>query len=81
MSRKKRNTTLICGRVDNNVIESLLTINPSLAKHDSSTTRFRHGAIGKYLERLIRADIEERKKMQEDELLGPFLTGEKTDGL
>lgn len=75
MARPKRNTQQIVCRIDCNVIDKLKSINPSLLTKDSVTgdLKFRHGAWGKYIQRLLVEDIEKREKLRDDELLRRFL--------
>ena len=79
MPRPRKNTVQVNARVDGNVIDALTAINPSLVTRDSVSgkIKFRHGAFGKYLERLIRADIEERKKRRTDNQLDNFMKGKE----
>jgi len=75
MPRPKKNTQQIVCRVDCNIISKLKSINPSLLTQDSVSgeLKFRHGAWGKYIQRLITEDIERREKLRDDELLRKFL--------
>ena len=43
----------------------------------SQKVKFRHGALGRYLQRLIIEDIAKREKLLEDELLGQYMTRPK----
>jgi len=49
-------------RVDVNLIEKLMAINPSLITKDQSSgkLKFRHGALGRYIARLVREDLNKR---------------------
>jgi len=71
MPRPRKNTQQVVCRVDCNVISKLKSINPSLVTRDSVTQdiKFRHGALGKYIQRLLIEDIEKREKILEDDVL------------
>ena len=75
MGRAKRNTQQIVCRIDCDLIDKLKSINPSLLTTDtvSGNTKFRHGALGRYITRLISKDITEREKLLEDDVLRKFL--------
>ena len=74
MGRAKRNTKAILCRIDIDLITKLKSINPSLVTRDTVTNeiKFRHGALGRYMTRLITEDIEKREKMLEDDVLKKF---------
>ena len=78
MGRPKKNTVQFVCRVDFNVIESLKSINPSLMTQDSASgeLKFRHGALGKYIQRLIIEDIDKRKEQKDDDVLIKFMSVE-----
>jgi hypothetical protein len=63
-------------RIDCNIISELMAINPSIVTQDSVTQqlKFRHGALGKYISRLILEDIAKRKERKDDDLLARFMT-------
>ncbi|MCK5644190.1 MAG: hypothetical protein KAJ19_25550 [Gammaproteobacteria bacterium] len=65
---------LVC-RVDFDLIDKLKSINPSLVTRDTVTgaIKFRHGALGRYVQRLISEDIEKREKLMQDDVLGKFM--------
>lgn len=75
MARPRKNTQQFVCRIDCNVIGKLKSINPSLVTKDSVTgdIKFRHGALGKYIQRLLIEDIEKREKLQEDDVLSRFI--------
>jgi hypothetical protein len=75
MGRRKMDTVQVTCRINFNLLEELKLINPALVTQSTKPDvelKFRHGALGKYIGRLISADIEERKKRAEDELLAKF---------
>lgn len=76
MGRPKKNTVQFVCRIDFNVLESLKSINPSLMTQDASSgkLKFRHGALGKYVQRLIIEDIEKRQEKKEDDVLVKFMS-------
>ena len=67
---------------DIDLMEQLISINPSLVTRDSVSgkIKFRHGALGKYLSRLIREDVEKRKKKRKEDALVNFIEGGGLDG-
>jgi hypothetical protein len=71
MGRGKRNTQQVVCRIDCNIIEKLKSINPSLLTRDSVSgmLKFRHGALGKYIQRLIQEDIEKRQDQHPVDIL------------
>lgn len=60
--RPKRNSVQVTFRLDFNYLSKLKLLNPQLLVTDISSgqRKFRHGALGRYLERLIREDLERR---------------------
>ena len=77
MTRAKKNTVQVVCRVDFNVIDKLKSINPSLVTRDtvSNKIKFRHGALGRYIQRLIDEDITKREGQKTDEdILDRFRT-------
>lgn len=52
----------LCGRIDSRLVDELLQYRPELRRVDPAGGHshyiFAHGAAGRYLERLIREDIE-----------------------
>lgn len=77
MGRAKRNTKAVLCRLDIDLIEKLKSINPSLVTRDtvSGEIKFRHGALGRYITRLISEDIAKREEMLEDQVLKKFAGG------
>lgn len=71
--RPKRNSVQLTFRLDFNYLEKLKLLNPQLLTTDISSgqRKFRHGALGRYLERLIRADLEKRANASLDEITEP----------
>ncbi len=69
MPRAKKNTVQLVCRVDFNIISKLKSINPSLVTKDASSgdIKFRHGALGKYIQRLITDDLAKRGKRIDEE--------------
>lgn len=69
MPGAKKNTVQLVCRVDFNVIDTLKSINPSLVTRDTVTgkIKFRHGALGRYIQRLINEDIDKREERKEKE--------------
>ncbi len=76
MGRPRKNTIQVVCRIDFDLIAKLKSINPSLVTRDTATgaIKFRHGALGKYVQRLISEDIEKREKLMQDDVLGKFMT-------
>ena len=70
MGRAKRNTKAVLCRLDIDLIEELKSINPSLVTRDSVSEelKFRHGALGRYITRLITEDILKRKELLQDDV-------------
>lgn len=81
MGRAKKDTTPITVRLPTPLVQELQSVNPSLITREvnKDKPKFRHGALGKYLERLIREDITKRKERQQDELLQRFSSPEKKE--
>lgn len=75
MARPRKNTMQLVCRVDFDLIDKLKSINPSLVTRDTVTgaIKFRHGALGRYVQRLISEDIEKREKLMQDDVLGKFM--------
>ena len=76
MGKRIMNTEQITFRIDKELLSELKAINPALVTKSTKgedQLKFRYGALGKYLTRLVRKDIEERKKMKQDETLRKFL--------
>ena len=71
MGRPKKNTLQLVCRIDCNVIDKLKLINPSLLTRDVVTEelKWRHGALGKYIQRLLIEDIAKREDRHQDDLL------------
>jgi len=76
MGRAKKNTVQVVCRVDFNVIAKLKSINPSLVTKDtvSGNIKFRHGALGKYIQRLIIEDCAKRDLRKTEDILDRFKT-------
>ena len=76
MGRGKMNTQQITCRIDCDLIDKLKSINPSLLTTDSISgeLKFRHGALGRYVARLISDDIARREEQMKDEVLMRFLS-------
>ncbi len=75
MGRGKRDTVNFQCRLARPVVEELQQVNPSLVTREPDKPdqiKFRHGALGRYVEGLIRKDIRERKAHMQDELLAQF---------
>ncbi len=74
MSRAKKNTVQLVCRIDFNVINKLKSINPSLITRDtvSGKIKFRHGALGRYIQRLIDEDINKREGQKTEDILDRF---------
>jgi len=74
MARPKKDTQQIVCRVDCNVITKLKLINPSLLTQDAASgkLKFRHGALGKYIQRLIMEDTERREGQVQEDILEKF---------
>lgn len=70
------NTQQIVCRIDCDLINKLKSINPSLLTTDTITgaLKFRHGALGRYMARLIADDIAKREEQKKDEVLSRFMT-------
>ncbi len=62
MTRNRKDTMAINLRVDINLIEKLMSINPSITTKDLTTgkVKFRHGALGRYIARLVNEDLNKR---------------------
>jgi len=75
MARPKKDTQQVVCRIDCNVITKLKLINPSLLTQDASSgkLKFRHGALGKYIQRLIMEDTKRREGQAEQDILEKFL--------
>lgn len=75
MGRAKMNTQQIVCRIDCDLIDKLKSINPSLLTTDTvkGQLKFRHGALGRYIARLIADDIERREKQMKDDVLRRFM--------
>lgn len=67
MTRNRKNTTAITLRIDVDLLAELQSINPALLTVDPNTKKpkFRHGALGRYVSRLIREDIYQRKSIKD----------------
>lgn len=67
MTRNKKNTTALTLRIDVDLLAELQSINPALLTVDPNTKKpkFRHGALGRYVSRLIREDIYQRKSIKD----------------
>lgn len=76
MARPKKNTIQLVCRIDFDLISKLKLINPSLVTRDTATGqfKFRYGALGRYVQRLISEDIAKREKLMQDDVLGKFMT-------
>lgn len=76
MTRLRKNTMQVVCRIDINVINKLKSINPSLVTKDTVTDKikFRHGALGKYMQRLIIEDIERREELMKDDVMRRFMS-------
>lgn len=74
MGRRKMNTEQLTMRIDVDLLRKLKSINPALltTAPNSTQLKFRHGALGKYVARLIRADITEREKFRQTNILEEF---------
>ena len=74
MGRAKRNTKAVLCRIDIELIDKLKSINPSLVTRDTVTgdIKFRHGALGRYITRLISDDIALREELLQDNVLAKF---------
>ena len=75
MGRRKMDTTQVTFRINVDLLDELKLINPSLVTADTRPDKglkFRHGALGKYLARLVASDIEDRKTRTQDDLLEKF---------
>lgn len=75
MTRDRRNTQHLTLRIDIDLVDELKSTNPSLVTRSTKKEgelKFRHGALGRYISRLIREDIERLKKLQQDDLLKKF---------
>ena len=74
MPAPKKNTMAVNFRIDINIISKLQSINPAITTIDSVTgkTKFRHGALGRYIQRLIQEDINKREARKPDEILDRF---------
>lgn len=77
MGRLRRNTQALNFRVDSELLLRLQKINPAITTQDINTqeTKFRHGALGKYMSRLITEDIEKREARRNDDILKEFSLG------
>jgi hypothetical protein len=61
--RPKKDTVQVTFRLNFDYMEKLKLINPQLLTRDSEgNSKFRHGALGRYIQRLIREDLEKRQK-------------------
>lgn len=63
MTRARKNTRQVCIHLNAQVFEDLAQYNPQIMTRDSVSLepKFRHGALSRYVERLIRQDLDERK--------------------
>lgn len=74
MGRRKMDTTDIHVMIGRETLEEISVVNPSLLTRDlNGEYKFRHGALGKYIERLMKQDIVQRKKSIEQNLYEVFL--------
>ena len=85
MTRNRKNTTAITLRIDVDLLAELQSINPALLTVDPNTKKpkFRHGALGRYVSRLIREDIYQRKSIKDmslEEIVDSIETGETGSG-
>jgi len=62
--RPKKDTVQVTFRLNFDYLQQLKLLNPQLLTRDPATNepKFRHGALGRYLERLIREDLEKREE-------------------
>ncbi len=74
MPRPRKDTEQVVCRIDCNLMSKLKLINPSLITRDASSgkMKYRHGALGKYISRLIAQDIAKREELHKDDLLKRF---------
>lgn len=75
MGRRKLNTEQLTCRVDVDLLNKLKSINPSLITLDTrpgKDIKFRHGAIGKYITRLIAEDVAKREDQKQLDILEKF---------
>jgi hypothetical protein len=75
MGKRKMNTEQLTLRIDVNLLNELKSINPSLLTPSTKSDvefKFRYGALGKYIARLIRKDIDERKEKAQLDVLDQF---------
>ena len=66
--RPRKSTVQVTFRINFDYMEKLKLLNPQLMTRDTTTgkPKFRHGALGRYIERLIREDLEKRAENYED---------------
>lgn len=65
MARPKKNTEQVTCRLNVNLVAKLKLINPAITTRDASSgkIKFRYGALGSYIARLIQEDVEKREKL------------------
>jgi hypothetical protein len=62
-------------------MEKLKLLNPQLLTRASDgSPKFRHGALGRYLERLIREDLEKRADLAKIDITAPHVDLDKMMG-
>lgn len=67
--RPKKSTVQVTFRINFDYVEKLKLINPQLTTQTpEGRVKFRHGALGRYLERLIRTDLEQRADLAKIDL-------------
>lgn len=72
--RPRTNTVQVTFRLNFDYYEKLKLINPQLTTRDNSgNIKFRHGALGRYLSRLIKQDLDKRNAQFTQEALDPTL--------
>lgn len=61
----RKDTLQLTCRINVNTLELLKSTNPTLCTRDPSSgaIKFRHGALGRYVERLILEDVNARKNI------------------
>ena len=69
------NTEQITCRIDVDLLNELKSINPSLITPSTKVDKefkFRYGALGKYITRLIKQDVVKRKEHKQEDILEQF---------
>jgi hypothetical protein len=72
--RPKKSTVQVTFRLNFDYLQKLKLLNPQLLTRNSDgDPKFRHGALGRYLERLIREDLEKRADLAKIDISAPHV--------